>query len=197
MVNTLEDLYLTPYSFLPSSLSDLRFFVSFYGNLLVLRFKDCHSDQRIRSFPYDLAHDIILLEFEGQIFGVVGNLELIFFIGNRKPRKELIIIFFYLQKLDQCIISATMVGQFSHSPGGFADFCLHPDLLIRLFKEFFDILFGHAIGGSLVIEERGSGLMHLNGGAFPGMVKVDLLEGVDELTNCGGVPQGTRLGIII
>lgn len=60
-----------------------------------------------------------------------------------------------------------MIRRLSHSSGGFADFCLHSDLLIGLLEEFFDVLFCHSIGGGLVIEEGGSGLMHLDGGAFP------------------------------
>jgi hypothetical protein len=138
-----------------------------------------------------------LLEFGGQVFGVVGNLKLIFLIGNRESREKLIVIFLYLQKLDQCIIPATMIRRLSHSPGRLADFRLHSDLLIGLFEEFFDILFSHPIGSGLVIKEGGSGLMHLDGSAFPGVIEVDLLEGVNELTDGRGVPQGTRLGIII
>lgn len=100
MVNTLKDFYLTSDCFLSSSLSDLRLFVSFYCNLLVLRLKDCHTNQRIRTLTDYLPHNVVLLEFWGQIFGVISYLKLILLIRDREPSEELIIIFLYLEKLD-------------------------------------------------------------------------------------------------
>jgi hypothetical protein len=96
VVNTLKDFYLTSDRLFSCRLSDLRLFICFYCNLLVLWFKDCHANQRIRALTYYLAHYVVLLEFRGQIFGVVGNLKLILLIGNREPREELIIVFLNL-----------------------------------------------------------------------------------------------------
>ncbi len=60
-----------------------------------------------------------------------------------------------------------MIGCFSHNSSGFADLCFHSYLLVRFFEESFYILLSHPIGSSLLVEQGGSGFMHLYRCALP------------------------------
>lgn len=78
----------------------------------------------------------------------------------------------------------------------FAALGLHPNFLIRLLEQSFNIMFGHAIGRLIGIVSDGNfGFIELAGEIFPGVVEVDLLEGVHQLVD--GFVLARGMGIII
>jgi hypothetical protein len=99
VVQTLQDADFPPNSPLSRRLLDLHLFVGFYGDLSIVRSKDCYSYQCICPLSNHLSHQVILLKFQCQVHPFLPQMCLVLFIRRRHASEILVVVLFQLQKL--------------------------------------------------------------------------------------------------